>query len=88
VFALIKFFASIEKQDEIANKYKSWGYGYGHAKLELLEILLEYFKEAREKYKYYENNFSIIEEKLKLWNKKVDSIATEKYKKMMEVVGL
>lgn len=88
VFALIKFFASLEKQTEISNKYKAWGYGYGHAKLELLEILLEYFKDAREKYKYYENNFSIIEEKLKLWNKKVDSIATEKYKKMMDIVGL
>ena len=88
VFSLIKFFASSEKQEEIAKKYRAGNYGYGHAKLELLEILNEYFGKAREKYEYYTQNFSEIEKKLEIWNKKVDAMATEKYKKMMEIIWL
>jgi len=53
VFSLIKFFASEEKQKEIATKYKAWWYGYWHAKLELLDLILDYFRQAREKYNYY-----------------------------------
>jgi tryptophanyl-tRNA synthetase len=64
VFALIKLFANQEKQDEIASKYRAGNYGYGHAKLELLNIILEYFKEARERYNSFENNMTYIEKKL------------------------
>jgi len=88
VFSLIKFFATPEKQEEIAKKYRAGNYGYGHAKLELLEILNEYFGEARKKYEYYTQNFSEIEKKLEIWNKKVDAMATKKYKKMMEIIWL
>jgi len=88
VFALIKFFAPLEKQEEIATKYRAGNYWYGHAKLELLEILNEYFWEARKKYEYYTENFTEIEKKLEIWNKKVDEMATKKYEKMMEVIGL
>ena len=88
VFALIKFFAKQEKQEEIYDKYKAWGYWYGHAKIELLDILNEYFWEARKKYEYYTENFWEIEKKLDIWNEKVDNMATKKYKKMMEVIGL
>ncbi|HET6568434.1 MAG TPA: tryptophan--tRNA ligase [Rhodothermales bacterium] len=47
VFALIKLFASPEKTQEIAEKYRAGGYGYGHAKKELLGLITEYFAEAR-----------------------------------------
>lgn len=88
VFALIKFFASQEQQKEIADKYKAWGYWYGHAKLELLDILLDYFKEAREKYSYYMENYEEVLKRIEKCNKLVDDIATKKYKKLMEIVGL
>ncbi len=88
VFALIKFFASEEKQEEIKQKYLAGGYWYGHAKLELLDILVKYFGEAREKYKRYEDDFSEIEKKLKKWNSIVKWMATKKYNEMMRVVGL
>lgn len=88
VFALIKFFASKQKQDEIATKYKAGNYWYWHAKLELLEILSEYFKEARIKYEYYMNNFEEIKIKLSNWNQKVNEISTKKYNEMMEIVWL
>ncbi len=65
VFALIKLFADEEKQQEIAEKYKAGNYGYGHAKLELLDLFLKYFQTQREKYQKYSEDFSLIEEKLK-----------------------
>jgi tryptophanyl-tRNA synthetase len=44
VFNLIKLFASQEKIEEIRQRYLKGNYGYGHAKLELLEIILSYTK--------------------------------------------
>ncbi len=49
VFALIKLFAPAEKRDEIAAAYRAGGYGYGHAKKELLGLITDYFAEARER---------------------------------------
>ncbi len=88
IFALIKLFANQEKQDEIASKYRAWNYWYGHAKLELLDLILDYFKEAREKFEKFDNDFSIIEKKLINWNSEANDLATKKYQEMMEVVGL
>lgn len=88
VFALIKLFASDEKQNEVRQKYLAGNYGYGHAKLELLEIILEYFREPREKYFAYQNDYSLIEEKLKVGNKIAWDIITKKYHDIVELVGL
>jgi tryptophanyl-tRNA synthetase len=85
---LIKFFSTKRKQEEIAEKYRAWNYWYWHAKIELLNLILDYFKQAREKYNYYMENFDELQKRLEAWNKKVNKIATEKYKKMMEIVGL
>jgi len=88
IFALIKLFASKEKQKEIADKYKAWWYGYWHAKLELLDIILEYFKEARLKYDSFENDMSYIEKKLEEWNNEANNLADKKYLDMMNLIGL
>jgi len=88
VFALIKLFASKEKREEIAKKYRAWNYWYGHAKLELFDIILDYFKQAREKYEFFENNFDYIEKKLEEWNAKMNKIADEKYEKLLSITGL
>lgn len=88
IFWLIKLLAPKQKQDEIAVKYRAWNYWYGHAKQELLEIFLDYFKEAREKYNKYQSDMSEIYKKLEAWNEEANKLADEKYKKMMEIVGL
>jgi len=88
IFSLLKFFASDSKLKEITNKYKAGNYWYGHAKLELLNILEDYFGEDRKKYEYYMQNYSEIEKVLEIWNKKANDIVNLKYKKMLEIVGL
>lgn len=49
VFALLKLFATPEKLQEIAAAYRAGGYGYGHAKKELLGYVRDYFAEARDR---------------------------------------
>ncbi|MFK7779979.1 MAG: tryptophan--tRNA ligase [Candidatus Gracilibacteria bacterium] len=88
IFALIKLFASSQKQEEIATKYMAGNYGYGHAKLELLDIILDYFKEERAKYFEFENDMSYIEKMLEKGNKIANEMADKKYEKMMKLVGL
>lgn len=88
VFALIKFFASQDKQNEIAAKYKAGNYGYGHAKLELLDILLEYFGPARKKFAQFMENPKLLEEKISSGNIAANILADEKYEKLVKLVGL
>ena len=88
VFALIKLFASKEKQKEISDKYKAWNYWYGHAKLELLDIILNYFEEARARFYSFENDMSFIEKALDKWNKEANDMADKKYSEMMKAVWL
>jgi tryptophanyl-tRNA synthetase len=49
VFALIRLFAGDEDRQRIADAYRAGGYGYGHAKKELLGMIQAYFAEARER---------------------------------------
>lgn len=88
VFSLIKLFASKERQEEIALKYKAWNYWYWHAKLELLDILLAYFKDARERYNEFENDMSYIYSKLDEWNKKANIMADKKYEDIVNIIWL
>jgi tryptophanyl-tRNA synthetase len=88
IFALIKLFWTKEKIEEIRKKYLKWNYWYGHAKLELLEILNNLIKPLKEKRDYLENHFEIIEKKLKEWNIKMNQLATDKYNNMKKIVWL
>lgn len=54
VFALIKLFTDEDKQNEIAENYRTGGYGYGHAKKELLQLITEGFADARARRKELE----------------------------------
>ena len=49
VFALIRLFADEGKAAEVAAAYRAGGYGYGHAKKELLALVTDHFAEARER---------------------------------------
>ncbi len=49
VFALIRLFGDEDTVERIADAYRAGGYGYGHAKKELLGLIEEYFAEARER---------------------------------------
>src|SRR5690606_23291741 len=50
VFALYKLVATPEQTEEMRQNYLNGGYGYGHAKNALLEVLLDNYATARAKF--------------------------------------
>ncbi|WP_320047152.1 tryptophan--tRNA ligase [uncultured Ilyobacter sp.] len=85
---LYKLFASEEKVEEMRQKFMAGGYGYGHAKNELLEAVLEYFKEAREKREELAKNPEYVEAVLRKGAEKARKIAHKKITLVKETVGL
>jgi tryptophanyl-tRNA synthetase len=67
--------ASKSEIAEMRANYLAGGYGYGHAKQSLFNLMLQYFKEAREKFDFYMSHPELIEEKLQIGEKKVKPIA-------------
>lgn len=82
VFALYKLFATPEEIEEMRQKYLAGGYGYGHAKKELLEKIWEYFAEARERREHLLQHREIVHDVLKEGARK----AREKAQEVMERV--
>lgn len=50
VFALLKLFAPADELQTIAAAYRAGGYGYGHAKKRLAELINDHFAQARARY--------------------------------------
>jgi len=82
VFALIKLFADKKYADEIADKYRRGGYGYGHAKKELFTMIQDYFEEARERRKELQKDTDYVNEVLREGGKK----ARERAERVMEPI--
>lgn len=64
VYQLFKLLASDEESKTMADKLKAGGYGWGHAKKELLEKVVSSFSEERAKFEHYQNNPKEVEEVL------------------------
>ncbi|TYP95106.1 tryptophanyl-tRNA synthetase [Fodinibius salinus] len=88
VFALIKLFADEEKQNEIAQKYRDGGYGYGHAKKELLAMIEDYFAEARAKRKELAQDLDTVRDILSEGGKKARARAEKVMEPVREATGL
>ncbi len=88
VFALIKLFADEEKQQEIAEQYRAGGYGYGHAKQELLGLIEDYFAEARARRKELEERPDHVRDVLREGAKAARAAAEPILARVREVTGL
>lgn len=88
VFALIKLFADKEKQQEIADNYRAGGYGYGHAKKELLGMIDAYFAEAREKRKELVTRPDYVMDVLREGGKKARMKAEQVMIPIREITGI
>lgn len=65
VFSLIELFADDDTQQHIAEQYRAGGYGYGHAKQALLELIQEYFADARARRKELEQRPDYVRDVLR-----------------------
>lgn len=87
VFALYKLLASANEISTMRENYLKGGYGYGHAKNALYELILEKFKTQRELYTYYMNNRNELDAKLKIGADKARVIAHATLKRVREKLG-
>jgi len=74
-FRLFQLMANTSEIAEMKANYLAGGYGYGHAKQALYELILFYFKDARAKFDFFIAHPELIEEKLQIGEKKVKPIA-------------
>lgn len=88
VFALIKLFADDAKREEIAAAYRAGGYGYGHAKKELLGLITEHFAEARERRKELEERPDYVRDVLRDGALRARAAAAPVMERVRERVGL
>jgi tryptophanyl-tRNA synthetase len=87
VFALYKLIAKESQIQELKLKYLAGNFGYGHAKTALLDLILENYKEAREKYNYYINDKSLLEKELQTGANKARKIASQTLRNVREKLG-
>src|SRR5690606_1610872 len=84
VFAIYKLIASPEETAALEAKYLAGNFGYGHAKTELLNLILTKFAKERELFAYYMNNLSELDEKLQQGADKTRKVASETLKRVRE----
>ena len=67
--------------------YAKGGYGYGHAKTALYELILTKFEKPRNRYNELMNNTDLLEKELQIGEAKARKIAQEKLKLVRSVLG-
>ncbi|MES2389582.1 MAG: tryptophan--tRNA ligase [Bacteroidota bacterium] len=87
VFAIYKLLCSPEQVEQMRAKYLGGNYGYGHAKQELYELILEKFAEPREKYNNYMANPDALEAELAKGAEKARKIGHEVLGRVRKVMG-
>ncbi|MGV3539403.1 MAG: tryptophan--tRNA ligase [Rufibacter sp.] len=86
-FKLYSLLGSPEQVEDMRQKYLAGGFGYGHAKQALFEVILEKYAEPRERFNYYMNNLPELDAKLKEGAEKARAIGAPVLKKVREKLG-
>ena len=87
VFAIYRILANRDQQAEMREKYQKGGFGYGHAKQELYELIVEKFGEEREKYHELISSPEKIEAELEKGRIKASEVANGVMKRVREKLG-
>jgi tryptophanyl-tRNA synthetase len=87
VFALYSLLADNNQRLALRQKYLGGNYGYGHAKQELYELIIDKFKKERADYNFYMNHPEELERKLLHGEEKARAIASEVLARVRTVTG-
>src|SRR5690554_1960898 len=87
VFALYSLLADEAQLEAMRQNYLGGNYGYGHAKQALFELIVEKFKNEREKYNYYMSNPDEVEKILLEGAQKASKVADKMLKRVREKLG-
>jgi tryptophanyl-tRNA synthetase len=87
VFKIYSLIADNKSVDDLKKNYLKGGFGYGHAKKELLNYILNHFKNEREKFDHYMNNLSEIDAALNIGADKAKKVAQDVLNRVRQKLG-
>jgi tryptophanyl-tRNA synthetase len=87
VFALYKLIATNEQTQALRAKYEAGNYGYGHAKLELLELLVNKFASERLTFQTLMNNTAELDAIAAIGANKAKEISSVVLAKVRQALG-
>ena len=87
VFKLYQLLANASQIQTMRDNYIKGGFGYGHAKTALLELILDNFKDQRATYNSLMANESLLEKELSIGESKAAKMANDKLALIRSVVG-
>ena len=89
IFAIYKLLATDSQIQKMRENYANANadYGYGHAKQELFELIIDKFKTEREKYNYYMSNLAEVDQELFRGAEKASAIADGVLKRVRKKLG-
>jgi len=86
-FKLYALLASAEETAAMRQRYEAGGYGYGHAKTALYELILQRFAEERRLFSYYMDNLPELDARLAEGARKAQAYGAGVLAKVREKVG-
>jgi tryptophanyl-tRNA synthetase len=86
-FAIYTLVANEAQIAEMKANYEKGGYGYGHAKQALFELLIDKFSAERELYNHYMANLNEIDKALTIGANKAKIVADNVLKRVRDKVG-
>lgn len=86
-FKLYKLLANETNTEQMRANYLKGGYGYGHAKTALFELIVDKFKNERTAYTNYMSDKSALDKKLLLGAEKARKVAGPVLKRVREKLG-
>ncbi len=87
VFAIYSLLAEQEQIHQLRDKYLGGNYGYGHAKQELFELILEKFKNERKLFQKFMDDTQLLEEELQKGEEKARAIGSTVLDKVRKKIG-
>ena len=87
LFKMYKLLADEEETEMMKKNYTKGGYGYGHAKTDLLNLILTKYSSEREKYTFYMGNLDRIDSILKAGALKASKTANQVLNRVRIKVG-
>ena len=87
VFGIYKLLASKDEAAQMRKNYEAGGYGYGHAKKALYELVLNKFEKERALYNHYMDNLDELDAALRIGAEKARVIANEVLDRVRKKLG-
>jgi tryptophanyl-tRNA synthetase len=87
IYKLYKLISSKEEAEEMSNKLIAGGYGWGHAKKDLVQKIEDYFHPQREKFNHFLNNPNEVEEVLQQGAMKAKKVADATLNRVRKNLG-